>query len=74
MDRTPNRAVAINLNMRYGSKTSLFLLANGEATWHLLPRDASLLFDSTVQPENLFLCPQGDSLSLRNPKKDMLQH
>ena len=35
---------------------TLFLHADGEASWLLLPSSVSLLLDSTVQPENMYLC------------------
>ena len=37
----------------HGTKTTpIFLPADGEASWSLLPSSASLLSDGTVQPEN----------------------
>ena len=34
--------------------TPLYLLADGEASWSLLPSSVSLLSGSTVQPENTY--------------------
>ena len=56
----------------HGTKTTpVFLPADGEASWSLLPSSVSLLSGGTVQPENtyLFLYPQGDMSGLRKPKK-----
>ena len=42
---------------KHGIKTTLvFLPADGEASWSLLPSSVSLLSDSTVQPENTYSC------------------
>ena len=39
----------------YGTKTTLvFLPAEGEASWSLLPSSVSLLLGGTVQPENTY--------------------
>ena len=39
----------------HGTKTSpVFLLADGEASWSLLPSLVSLLSGSTVEPENTY--------------------
>ena len=41
----------------HGTKTTLvFLPADGETFWSLLPSSVSLLSDSTVQPENTYSC------------------
>ena len=41
----------------HGIKTTpVFLLADGEASWLLLPSSVSLLLGSTVQPENTYFC------------------
>ena len=41
----------------HGTKTTpVFLPADGEASWSLLPSSVSLLSDSTVQPENTYSC------------------
>ena len=41
----------------HGTKTTLvFLPADGEASWSLLPSLVSLLSSSTVQPENTYSC------------------
>ena len=40
---------------KHGTKTTLiFLLADGEASWLLLPSLVSLLSGGTVQPENTY--------------------
>ena len=40
---------------KYGTKTtSVFLPADGEASWLLLPSLVSLLSGGTVQPENTY--------------------
>ena len=36
--------------------TPVFLLADGEASWLLLPRSVCLLSDGTVQLENTYSC------------------
>ena len=42
---------------KHGTKTILvFLCADGEASWLLLPSLASLLSGGTVQPENTYFC------------------
>ena len=39
----------------HGTKTSpVFLLADGEASWSLLPSSVSLLSGGTVQPEKTY--------------------
>ena len=39
----------------HGTKiTPVFLPADGEASWSLLPSSVSLISDSTVQPENTY--------------------
>ena len=41
----------------HGTKTTpVFLAADGEASWLLLPSSVSLLSASTVQPENTYSC------------------
>ena len=41
----------------HGTKTTpVFLLADGEASWWLLPRPVCLLSDGTVQSENTYSC------------------
>ena len=43
--------------MQHGTKTILvFLPAEGEASWLLVPSSVSLLSDDTVQPENTYSC------------------
>ena len=40
---------------KHGNKTTpVFLPADGEASWSLLPSSVSLISDSTVQPENTY--------------------
>ena len=42
---------------KHGTKTTpVFLPADGEASWLLLPSLVSLLSGSTVQPENTYSC------------------
>ena len=42
---------------KHGTKTTpIFLPADGEASWSLLPNSVSLLSGSTVQPENTYSC------------------
>ena len=56
----------------HGTKTTpVFLPADGEASWSLLPSSVSLLSGSTVQPENRKY-PQGDRSGLRKPKKGLV--
>ena len=46
-----------HINAQHGTKTtSVFLPANGEASWPPLPCSVSLLSGSTVQPENSYSC------------------
>ena len=41
----------------HGTKnTPIFLPADGEASWVLLPSSVSLLSSGTVQPENAYSC------------------
>ena len=41
----------------HGTKTTpVFLPADGEASWSLLPSSVSLLSGGTVQPENTYSC------------------
>ena len=59
----------------HGTKTTpVFLPADGEASWSLLPSSVSLLSGNTVQPENTFLYSQGDRSGLRKPKLDKDQN
>ena len=42
---------------KHGTKTTpVFLPADGEAYWSLLPSSVSLISGNTVQPENLYSC------------------
>ena len=60
---------------RHDTKTtSIFLPADGEASWSLLSSSVSLLSGGTVQPENTFLYLHGDRSGLRKPKKDKCQY
>ena len=53
----PEIALATHFHAQHGMKTFLvFLPADGEASWLLLPILVSLLSDSTVQPENTYSC------------------
>ena len=64
-----------NTLMQHGTKTTpVFLLADGEVSWLLLPRSVSLTTGSTVQPENTFLYPQCDRSGLRKRNEDKHQH
>ena len=49
----PEKFVGTHFHAWDATKTTLvFLPANGEASWSLLPSSVSLLLDHTVQPEN----------------------
>ena len=51
----PEIAVGTHFHARHGTKTiPVFLPADGEASWSLLPSSVSLLSGSTVQPENTY--------------------
>ena len=59
----------------HGPKTTpVFLPADGEASWPLLPGSVSLLSSDTVKPENTYSPSQGDRSRLRKPKKDKHEH
>ena len=48
-------AVGIHFYTQHGTKTTLvFLPADREASWLLLPSSVSLLSGGTVQPENTY--------------------
>ena len=50
-------AAGTHFHAWHGSKTILvFLPADGEASWSLLPHLVSLLLGATVQPENTYSC------------------
>ena len=52
---TPRDLRNILPGAKNGTKTTpAFLLADGEASWSLLPSLVSLLSGSTVQPENTY--------------------
>ena len=66
----PEIAVGTHIHAQNDIKdTPVFLPADGEGSWSLLPISASLLSGGTVQSENI-LYPQGDRSGLRKPKKD----
>ena len=53
----PKIAVGTHFHAQHGTKTiPVFLSADGEASWLLLPRLVSLLSASTVEPENTHSC------------------
>ena len=49
-------------------------LRDGDVSWLLFPSSVLLLSNSTVEPENTFLYPQGDRSGLRKSEKDKYQH
>ena len=54
---SPEVAVGTHFHEQHGSKTiPVFLHADGEASWLLLPISVSLLSGATVQPENTYSC------------------
>ena len=58
----------------HGTKTTpVFLPADGETSWLLLPNLVSLLSGSAPR-KHLFLHPQSDRSGLRIAKKDKYQH
>ena len=53
----PEKAVGAHFYAWHGTKTApIFLHANGEASWSLLPSLVYLQFGGTVQPENNYSC------------------
>ena len=53
----PEIAVGTQFHARHGTKTiPVFLPADWEASWSLLPSLVSLLLGGTVQPENTYSC------------------
>ena len=53
----PKIAVGTHFHAQHGTKTiPVFLPADGDASWLLLPSLVSLLSDSTLQPENTYSC------------------
>ena len=53
----PEITVETHLHVRHGTETILvFVPADGEASWLLLPSSVSLLSGSRVQPENTYSC------------------
>ena len=53
----PEIDVGTYLHVQHGTETTpVFLPADGEATWSLLPSLISLLLGSAVQPENTYFC------------------
>ena len=73
---TPEMAVGTLLHARNGTKTILvFLLADGEASWSLLPSSVSLLSGGTVESENTYSCIlKVTSQVWESLKKDKQQH
>ena len=61
---------------KHGTKTMLvFLGADREASWLLLPSSVSLLSGSTVQPGNTYSCIlKVPGQVWENQKKDKYQH
>ena len=58
-----------------GTKTTpVFLPADGEASWSLLPSLVSLLSDGTVQPERTYSSILVTGQSEKAKKKDKHQH
>ena len=54
---SPEIGVGTHFHVQHGTKTILvFLHADGEASWLLLPSLVSLLSGGTVQPENTYSC------------------
>ena len=62
----------------YGTKATLvFLSADGESSWSLLPSSVSLLSGGTVQPENTYFCILKLTVQIwesQKKKKDKHQH
>ena len=61
----------------YGTKTTLvFLSADGESSWSLLPSSVSLLSGGTVQPESTYFCILKLTVQIweSQKKKDKHQH
>ena len=60
----------------HGTKTTpVFLPADGEASWSLLPSSVSLLSGGTVEPENTYSCIlKGTGQVWESQKKDKHQH
>ena len=59
----------------HGTKTTpVFLPADGEASWSLLPSSVSLLSGGTVQPENTYSCILKVTVRSEKTKKDKYQH
>ena len=53
----PEIAVVTHFHVQHGTKTTLvFLPADGETSWLLLPSLIALLSGSAVQPENTYFC------------------
>ena len=61
---------------KHGTKsTPVFLPADGEASWSILPRLVSLLLDGKVQPENTYSSNlKVTGLVWESQKKDKHQH
>ena len=55
---------------KHGTKTTVvFLPADGEASWSLLPSWVSLLSGSTVQRENTYSLPSRQQVRSKKAKK-----
>ena len=49
--------VGTHFHSQHGTKTiPVFLLADGDISWSLLPSSVSLLSGGTTQPENTYSC------------------
>ena len=71
----PEIALGILFHVQRRTKVMpVFLPADEETSWWLLPSWVSLLWGGTVQPENTYTVIQGDRSGLRKPKKDKHQH
>ena len=54
---SPEIAVVTHFHAQHDARTiAVFLPADGEASWSLLPSSVSLLSGGTVQPENTYSC------------------
>ena len=55
MSTPPEIAIGTHFHVQHGTKNiPIFLPADGEASWLLLPSSVSLLSGGTVQPENTY--------------------
>ena len=63
-------AARINFHAQHRTKTTLvFLPADAETSWSLLPSSVILLSRQSATRKHLFLYPQDDRLGLKKPKK-----